>query len=358
MEYSGNLDTVSLFDDLPEVYKAFFSTSFQSDIPRESLSTCNNCAMVCRDKEKDISKLSMKPFQEDKKCCTYYPSLPSYLVGGALMEASPEGVRRVKEIIKQKIGVTPFGLITPKIYSVLYKNQSNGFGNSEKLLCPYFIKESGNCSIWKFRESVCSTYFCKHVAGPSGSQFWTDVKKYLSHTEQSLVQYLAKEAGLDYFMKVDTEIQNSSLTAEELDGLPSKDYEKIWGEWNGREEEFYKWAFQKVKEVSKSTFSEISGVREKVLLNNIELRRTEMLGMPEYLKIHSDWLPKRGEISKMIHLKSIDIQFELPSMVLTAFDGERSTSEVLRNLDENGGIEIESSLVLSLYQYGVLEKKE
>lgn len=356
---TGEINGSSIFKDLPEVYGSLLPDFFQSEVPQESLSTCNNCAMVCRDKNKDITQLAMRPFQEDKKCCTYHPSLPSYLVGGALTESSPEGVKRLKNAITKKIGVTPFGINAPNVYNILYKNQSGGFGNSENLLCPYFLKESGNCSIWKFRESVCSTYFCKYVAGSSGKRFWTDVKKYLQHVEQCLVQYLAKEAGLDYFLRVVPEFknQNTQLTAQELDGLPPMNYNEMWGTWNGKEEEFYKWSFEKVTKMSRNTFDEICGIRQKVLLKNLEVGRTEMIDIPEYLKVHKDWLPVEGQVSKIIHYKSIDIQFELPSQVLNAFNEGKSKSEVLKKLNDKEGFEIEESLLISLFQYGILEKQ-
>ena len=228
-------------------------------------------------------------------------------------------------------------------------------------MCPYFLKESGNCSIWKFRESVCSTYFCKHVAGSSGKHLWSDVKKYLSHVEQCLGQYLAKEAGLDYFLKISLDLnvgQNSRLTHQELDGLPPDSYEKIWGKWKGREDEFYKWTFQKVNEMSKSTFNEICGIRQKVLLKSLEMQRTEMLDIPEYLKVQEDWLPREGEKNKPIHYRSIDIQFELPSQVLNAFNEGKPKSEIIKNLNEKEGIEIDDTLLLSLYHYRILEKQE
>ena len=286
-------------------------------------------------------------------------TLPSYLVGGVLSEASPEGIKRLENAIAAKNGVTPFGIMTPKLYDLFYKNQSGGFGNSKNLRCPYYVEESGNCSIWKFRESVCSTWFCKHVAGSSGRGFWMDVKKYLQHAEQSLVQYLAREAGLDYFLRNNLVVKNNSqLTAQELDGLPPLDYEKIWGDWKNREEEFYKWSYQKVTEMSRSTFEEICGIQQKVFLKNIEMQRTEMLDIPEYLKVQEDWLPEEGEKNKLIHYKSIDIQFELPSQVLNAFNEGKAKSEVIKNLDEKEGIEIEDALLLSLYQYGILEKQE
>lgn len=356
MESNGSI----ILNDLPIVYNPFFPDFFQKKVPKESLATCTNCAMVCSDTKKDTTKLAMRPFRKDIKCCTYFPSLPSYLVGGALIHASSEGIKRLEDTIAKKVGVTPFGLNAPNVYNVLYKNQSEGFGNSESLRCPYYVKESGNCSIWKFREAVCSTYFCKHVSGSSGNQFWMDVKKYLHHVEQSLVLHFAEEAKFDYFLKVAREFKSPpvQLTAEDLDGLPPRDYEKLWGKWAGREAEFYKWTYQKVTEISKSDFIKITGIKQKVLLNNLETQRRVMLDIPEHIKVHKDWLPHEHELSKMIRFKSIDIQFELPSKVLNAFDGEKTWEEVVKHLDVNEGIELEESLILSLFHHGILEKQE
>tara|TARA_A100000171_G_C2136961_1_gene151067 strand:+ start:1817 stop:2899 length:1083 start_codon:yes stop_codon:yes gene_type:complete len=360
MLYSSDTELISIFTDLPEIYKRFLPNFFNSGIPTESLATCNNCAMVCSDSKKEVEKLALKPFQPDKKCCTYHPSLPNYLVGGALLGASPEGKKRLISAINKKTGITPYGILTPSIYNVLYSNQSGGFGNSETLLCPYYLKETGFCGIWKYRESVCSTYFCKTLAGEKGRRFWMSLKGYLTHIEQSLAQHIIVQAGLDYFLKGNPVFKNqkSTLTLEELDGMPPKDYEKMWGEWNGREDEFFIQSFEQISELSKSKFKEITGIRETVMLKNLQLEHLDMLSVPDNLSVHEDWKPKNDEQSKKINYNAIDIQFELPSVVLNSFDGKRSISEAKKILEENYEIEVEDSMILSLYHYGILKEQD
>ncbi|WP_339698783.1 hypothetical protein [uncultured Roseivirga sp.] len=358
MQYFASTGFPSILTDLPNIYKDFFPDFFNSGIPEESLATCNNCAMVCKDKERDVSKLTLKPFHPDKKCCTYHPSLPSYLVGGALLEASLEGKRSLRKAISKKTGVTPYGILTPNFYNTLYSNQSGGFGSSETLLCPYFLKESGNCSIWKFRESVCSTYFCKTLAGEKGKKFWGSLKGYLNHVEQSLSQYIAIKAGLNYYIANSSvyKIQKSPLTTEELDGLPPTDYVDIWGEWYGRESDFYIWAYEQISRLTSKEFEDITGIRQKVLLEGLKAEHKKVLTIPEHLSVNEHWKPKNGEQIKKIRFSTIDIQFELPSEVLHSFDGKKNISEAKKALEDISEIEIEDSMILSLYHYGVLEE--
>lgn len=101
-------------------------------------------------------------FSKVTKCCTYYPSLPNYLVGAILLDKDgvPEGVRRIESAISSKTTVSPVGIFPSRKYLALYfKSSSATFGRSESLMCPYFEQPTGLCTIWKHRESVCSTYF-------------------------------------------------------------------------------------------------------------------------------------------------------------------------------------------------------
>ena len=136
----------TILKDLPTLYENILPDFFQKRIPEEQFATCSNCSMVCKDK--DISTLSAKPFNEKYKCCTYYPSLPNYLIGGALIDQSQKGRHILKSKIKERVVVTPFGLPAPGDYLVLYDKKSGAFGNSRKLLCPYFLEDSGQCGIW------------------------------------------------------------------------------------------------------------------------------------------------------------------------------------------------------------------
>jgi hypothetical protein len=82
--------------------------------------------------------------------------------------------------------VTPLGLAQHAVYRLLY-NQANGaFGKSRALRCPHYLVEGGHCGIWKHRESVCATWFCKHECGAAGYRFWQATKQLLRAAEEEL----------------------------------------------------------------------------------------------------------------------------------------------------------------------------
>jgi hypothetical protein len=138
-----------------------------------------------------------------------------------------------------RIGVTPVWLAAPRKFLVLYDvARESSFGRSDVLLCPYFERDTARCSIWAHRESVCATFFCKHVAGASGHAFWGALKHYLSHIEASLARYAA-ESVLEHPPAPD--LPRTKLTREDLEDRPPDDasYAAMWGRWVGREEAFY-----------------------------------------------------------------------------------------------------------------------
>src|SRR5262245_33028225 len=149
-----------LFAAVPQLYTRFFPDVFKVSIPREALANCEACPMTCQSPD------ASRPFKPDKKCCTFFPSLPNFLVGGILktMPESDEGRRRIREAISKRQGVSPIGIFPPRVYLALYnRGRELAFGRSDYLVCPYYHKADGLCTIWRFREAVCSTYFCNTV---------------------------------------------------------------------------------------------------------------------------------------------------------------------------------------------------
>ena len=64
------------------------------------------------------------------------------------------------------VGVTPLGLARPPVQHLLYRHgRERGFGQSVALLCPHYLGDSGGCGIWRHRNGVCATWFCKHTRG-------------------------------------------------------------------------------------------------------------------------------------------------------------------------------------------------
>src|SRR3954447_23226054 len=180
----------TLRQKLPAIYGRLLPDFFDRPAIEETRATCDDCAMCDKGAGTAKPELVASFFRPDVKCCSYHPTLPNYLVGALLTDPAPEleeGRRRLREKIARRIGVTPFWLAAPRKYLVLLEAaRQTSFGRAESLLCPYFERSSGRCTIWRHRESVCATFFCKHDGGAIAHSFWSALKKYLAHVERSL----------------------------------------------------------------------------------------------------------------------------------------------------------------------------
>ena len=228
---------------MPALYGARLPPLFDRPVIDETRATCARCAMCDQGGDSAAgAQLETGFFQPDVKCCSYHPTLPNYLVGAALRDESPaqqEGRARLRAKLAARVGVTPGWLAAPRKYLVLYEAaRESSFGRSEALLCPYYVRDGGSCSIWPYRESICATFFCKHVAGASGHAFWRALRKYLSHVEAALSRYAVASLGKGAH---EPDLPRMRLTREDLEGKAptDADYQSYWGSWVGREEEFY-----------------------------------------------------------------------------------------------------------------------
>jgi hypothetical protein len=229
----------SLRGTLPEIYSALLPELFDREAIEETRATCNDCAM-CDKSGADAAAVSS--FLPDAKCCTYHPTLPNYLVGALLADPSSaleEGRRRVRARIASRIGVTPQWLDAPRKERVLFNaSRLTSFGRNHELLCPYFARESGNCTIWKHREAVCATFFCKYDAGAVGYAFWIALRHWLAHVERVLASWAVKSIAPE---ATEPEVSPGTMTLHDLQGRPPPDaeYRSMWGGFAGREEELY-----------------------------------------------------------------------------------------------------------------------
>ncbi|MFO0615865.1 MAG: hypothetical protein U0414_24940 [Polyangiaceae bacterium] len=222
---------------LPDVYATILPELFDRPTPSETKATCANCAMCASG---GASAEGATYFRPDAKCCTYHPVLPNYLVGAILAdprEEMAEGQRRIRAKIEARMAVSPHWIAAPRKTSVLLRaSREHAFGRSLALLCPYFEREGGRCTIWRHRESVCSTFFCKYVDGAAGQRFWRAAKDLVAVIERQLALHAARAILPNH-----RERWTDDLTIEDLEDRPPSDasYAALWGDWVGREAEFY-----------------------------------------------------------------------------------------------------------------------
>ena len=356
----------TLRDKLNPLYQHLFAPGvFDRPEIEEKRATCNNCAMCDHGQ---VAPVAMDYFEPSAKCCTYYPTLANYLVGGILADQSEEraeGRRRIRERIAKRISVTPHYVGAPRKYSLLYAaaRDSGAFGRSKTLLCPYFDgSNEHSCTIWQYRDAVCSTYFCKHNNGKPGYLFWETLKGYLSHVERMLARSVA--------MTIDRDLQQPSmdlaqLTVEELEDRAPNDADYArWGKWVGREEEFYITCHVRAMAVKPKDFADHVDDAAQGRRYTAELQeRYELIGKQAVLPANLVLAPgirKRdaGESVVVTTYNSYDgfsVEKELYE-VLGKLDPTQTLAQNLKRLDEDEGIQLAPELLQYLFTHGVLDE--
>lgn len=360
---------VTLRSKMAPIYGPLLSDFFDRPEVIETRATCDTCAMCDHGQ---IAPVAMDYFRPDAKCCTFHPALPNYLVGAILAdrgEELAEGRRRLRAKIAARVGVTPQFVAPPRKYNLVYAAARSGsfFGRSKKMLCPYFDEENdGRCTVWRYRESVCSTYFCKYTAGKPGWAFWDTLKSYLAHVERTLARYAALSVDLSV---TEPDLDRFTLTAEDVEDLPPKeaDYAVWWGngKWVGREEEFYIEAYRQTEALAKAEFAKNvdDSPDGRALLAKLEAKYDDIgnMKLPSVL-VRATKLKKReaGE-SVVVSTYNLYDAFSLEKElfdVLGLFKAEETLEQNLARLDEEHDVQLAPELVQYLYMHGVLAPPE
>lgn len=352
-------------DYLPEFYHRLLPEVFDTEIPAESFSDCENCPMTCAFRE-DLGKDLSRPFGPDTKCCTFTPYIPNYLAGALLADndtALSEGKKRLRETIRSRKGVFPHGIYPTKKYAVLYDlGKMHGFGKSTALKCPYFTAGKYNCSVWKYREAVCSTWFCKHIAQNEGREFWEQVTATFRHIEESLVLFVLHQETMTVTNPYG---DDKNISFEDLDDLPpdSAAYSELWGKWMGKEEEFYIAAARRIQALSRPQFEQIAGIKFPVMLDALKASCSAMKDIPEFLapdptRIFTEVTPGkyRIEIDTWIERSDTTVThaFDLPKVILDSFDGSVPTGNVILGLKNKHAIELGKDIIIALVRHKIL----
>lgn len=352
----------TLVSSLPPIYKDLLSPELEKPAVKETRADCANCQM-CNQGTMPAEAEAVY-FRPDTKCCTYHPSIPNYLVGAILRDGAPdmqEGKRRIKERIASRIGVYPYSLAPPAKFLLLYDaSRGSSFGRSTTLKCPY-LTDAGLCSVWRHRETICSTFYCKYDGGEAGVAFWKTWKAYLQHVESSLAVWSSKSMARDL---VNPPLEKTKLTLEDLEDKPPKDalYASWWGSWVGREEEYYVACYNKVRNLSKKDFAKLvdETPKGKQLLADFRTR---------YAALSTPFLPERLAVNtRMRRLPVADgMAITTPYNPYDSMILEKELFEVLEKitydkpladtraeLAEKEGIELADELLVHLVRHGVL----
>jgi hypothetical protein len=346
---------------LPVLYAPHLPELFARPLVEEPRATCSDCAMC----DKGATQQSVRAgfFKPEIKCCTYHPTLPNYLVGAALSDTSPDfavGRERLRNKLVERTGVTPGWLAAPKKQHVLFEAaRDSSFGRAESLVCPYYVREGGKCSIWPFREAVCATFFCKHASGKAGHSFWTALKLYLVHVERMLSRYAMKSVDPDV---VEPYLPLNKLTLEDLEGRPplEESYTSWWKGWAGREEAFYKACAESVQGLSKEGFAELLGDPDGRTRLTAAEERYDAVTEPRlasHLKLEPNMTVvtiEGGVVATAYSRYDPLFLTEDLYLALQEFSEDETVAEVLARLLRDHEVELPESLLLSMQLSGVM----
>ena len=350
-------------DTLPAIYRPLLPRFFSEPAPRETAAVCLCCPMLPG--QGSPGGASALFFDPGTKCCTYSPSIPGYLVGGLLSDASPalaEGRRRIRERIRSRFGVRPRGLVPGRRFELLYSaGAGQAFGRSSNLRCPYHDPASGHCTVRPWWESTCHTWFCKHVAGNDGLLVWQALRRYLKAVEEALTAFVLNRTGLPPDDLPATG-DSGTLSAGELDEHPLSEAEhrRLWGRFAGHEEDFYRRAFRLVSGLTRTEFQQTGGAplalrlralrkaHEAALARNAPpvLLRAPALAVT-YLGGGRYRLTTYSEYDPLVVSRAV---FRL----LDEFDGVRTNRQIGVALRRAGKTALPGRLLLQLHQARVL----
>lgn len=324
---------------LPPLYRKWVDQILDQDIYSEPRATCDDCAM-CTAVQPPATQ--DKYFNPSVKCCSYYPPLPNFLIGAIISDDDPS-LTEVKEKFLERIMkfiITPLGISAP--YMVHLYNVFKPFGQYEQLLCPFYLNHSGGrCGIWKYRNSVCSTYFCKHDRGAVGWLFWRRLSLMLYSVEKHLAKHCADQLPV--------------IIPENAADIR----EQTWGNWTFREAEFFLKCWDIVQPLSWDDVVKIGGTELESRVNhfNDQLKVLESKAIPDVLKIN--YKLRYEEVAEGMSRAWGYSQYnpiDLPTDIVRAlenFDG-RPISEVLNQIQLERGITIDAELLQKLSDYELL----
>ncbi len=352
---------------LPPLYAGWIGTLLEGTIPPETRATCEDCAMCApAGAPADLRAIYFSP---RVKCCTYQPRLPNYLVGRALDDgdfAFAAGRATLESRIDRGVGVTPLGIDLSPPFQILYEHAHEAFGHAEALRCPHYLEEGGGrCGIWRHRNSVCATWFCKYERGAVGQIFWHRLLDLLLAVETSLALWGVLESDLDpgtldsLFPEKRNPGTRESATADDLDGRTEPALaRRRWGRWFGREREFYRDCGTRVNPLGWKDVEQIGGAEVSIRARLVRKAFESLLSenVPERLETGTFQIVSVGrEAVRVVAYTGSDPLDLDPAIldVLPFFDG-RPAAQALRSIKKELGIRVEADLVRRLADFEIL----
>jgi len=345
-----NYEKMKLSAKFPEFYQKLFPEFLEWEVPKEKLADCANCHL-CSTPKRSVSK---------NKCCTYYATLPNYMVGAILSEQDKQwatGKKLVLDNIAKRKGVTPYGITSPKEFVELNdemrkagKLEIMSYDDREKLTCAYL--DDGKCTVWKFRSELCITYFCHSIGAQAGKVFWESLYKYVRYIEKQLsvyalikLKYPLHKLSLDVLEPENLYLQNNDFSLNE------NAYKNLWKGVEKTEAEFY---IECYHILSQAEFEKIVGMESQWHQQKLKYNLKNFINnlQPLYVKFKPETnIEKKGDIS-INKGNFIEVNFRQLAAI-KALDGNKNITDVMR--EHHNLVQIDNKLVKQYLKVGIVE---
>jgi hypothetical protein len=315
----------------------------------------------------------MGSYAPDVKCCSYLPTLANYLAGEVLLDDTPSaaaGRASLVTRIEGRAGISPLCVGMTPVYQLLYRfGSGNAFGHSKALRCPHYVEASGACGIWRHRNAVCATYFCKHERGETGRAFWEAVRNLLGVVEVQLARWCVLELDLGapalahlFPSPAREPPENAALGLGDLDGTPDEGARRaLWGRWYGRELDLYVACARMVRGIALDEVLRRCGPEARARAALVAAAWERFAApVPERLHARRLQVLSTSERSCRVVAYSPLDPLEMPRALFDAlhhFDG-RSAHDALAAVVAEGGPALAPSLVRKMVDFGILEAAE
>jgi Fe-S-cluster containining protein len=176
--------------------------------------------------------------------------VPNFLLGLALND--PATAPLIERMIASGLA-TPEGMqATPvQLRKSLEQAQSPHSHGEPAVVCGFLDTQARRCGIYKYRDSVCATFFCKHDQKDDGYEFWRSLQAVAGQCEAALSQLLMADLGMDvdaYIARFDALADAMpELVTRATDAWPPEALASLWDQWSGREAEFYRACAERVR---------------------------------------------------------------------------------------------------------------
>jgi hypothetical protein len=342
---------------LPPLYAPWIDEALGGPLPEERHATCSTCAM-CKPTATKAATASLTLFDPATKCCTYLPTLPNFLVGMILEDDDPAAIAgrtSVERRIAAGIGVTPLGLQSDPHYALIYKHAGGElFGRATGLRCLHYLPaDGGQCGIWRHRNAVCATWFCKYERGRVGQRFWDALLQLLTLVERHLGLWAATELGepIDRL--------GPALLPYYATTLPGP--MSTWSQrWVGRPHEFYRESARLVEALTWMEVRKIGGPELALVAGQLRAAYGALQadGVPRYLRLGPVGTIARdsGDVA-LTGYNPNDLVVLSSSLAeaLHLFDGRQPTDEVCEQIATRG-VPLDRVALSRLVDFGVLHE--